>query len=83
MATQQVKEDEDGEAFMSITWCEEDRRQLCPGVAWNGGYRWFRSPNIIPLERFKTLRVNRENVKNARVLLCGAVGTFFRANSMV
>jgi hypothetical protein len=51
---QKIREDEDDEALMrSLTRCEEDRRRLYPGVAWNGGYRWFRSPNIIPLERFR------------------------------
>jgi hypothetical protein len=61
MTTTQAKEDdEDGEAFMrSITWCQEDLMTRHPGVPWNGGYRWFKSPNIIPLERFKYLRVKR------------------------
>jgi hypothetical protein len=54
MVVEQIKEEEDDEAFMhSLTRCEEDRRRLYPGVAWDGGYRWFRSPNVIPLERFK------------------------------
>jgi hypothetical protein len=30
---------------------EEDRRQL--GMAWKGGYRWFRSPNVVPIERWR------------------------------
>jgi hypothetical protein len=30
--------------------CEEDRRRLYPAIPWTGGYRWFRSPNIIDLE---------------------------------
>jgi hypothetical protein len=60
MITEQV-EQEDDETFMrSLTWCEEDRRRLHPGVAWNGGYRWFRSPNVIPLERYRPFkRVDR------------------------
>lgn len=42
------------ETFMrKVTWCEEDRRYLHPTVRWNGGYRWFRSPNVIPLEKYR------------------------------
>jgi hypothetical protein len=61
MVTDQIEVNEDeneDEALMrSLTRCEEDRRRLYPGVAWNGGYRWFRSPNVVPLEKFKPLRV--------------------------
>jgi hypothetical protein len=32
--------------------CEEDRRQL-KRSPWHSGYRWFRSPNIIPLEQWR------------------------------
>jgi hypothetical protein len=34
--------------------CEEDRRRLFPTMAWAGGYRWFRSPNIIDLEFYRS-----------------------------
>jgi len=30
---------------------EEDRRLLSP-MPWQGGYRWFRSPNVICLEKY-------------------------------
>jgi hypothetical protein len=51
------KIEDDDEAFMrSLTRCEEDRRRLYPGVPWDGGFRWFRSPNVIPLERFRPSR---------------------------
>jgi hypothetical protein len=59
MVTTQTEEIGDDEAFMrSITWCQEDLMSRHQGVPWNG-YRWFRSPNIIPLERFKALKVKR------------------------
>ena len=52
--TNRIDDDEDDDAFMrKVTWCEEDRRRLHPSVPWNGGYRWFRSPNVIPLERYR------------------------------
>jgi hypothetical protein len=32
---------------------EEDRRRLM-AVDWDGkGYRWFRSPNVIPIEQWR------------------------------
>jgi hypothetical protein len=52
MITEQKIEQDDDEAFMrSLTRCDEDRRR--PGVPWNRGYRWFRSVNVIPLERYR------------------------------
>jgi hypothetical protein len=34
---------------------EEDRARL-PLARWEGGYRWFRAPNIICLEKARRLR---------------------------
>ena len=46
----------DGDAFMrSITIPEEDRH-LFTTAPWTGGYRWFRSPNVIPLEQYRRRR---------------------------
>ena len=46
-----VGRDEDEEAFLrSVTFPEEDRR-LFTTAPWRGEFRWFRSPNIIPLEQ--------------------------------
>jgi hypothetical protein len=36
---------------------EEDRARL-PLARWEGGYRWFRAPNIICLEKARRLRAN-------------------------
>jgi hypothetical protein len=48
------KDDEDDdEAFLrSIVFPEEDRRQFTT-AAWHGGFRWFRSPNVIPIEKWR------------------------------
>jgi hypothetical protein len=32
---------------------EEDRDRSTPRV---GGYRWFRSPNVVPIERYRRAR---------------------------
>ena len=33
-----------------VTFPEEDRH-LYTSTPWSGGFRWFRSPNVIPIER--------------------------------
>jgi hypothetical protein len=46
-------EGEDDDAFMRrITYCEEERR-LRTSAPWCGGYRWFRSPNVVPIEQWR------------------------------
>jgi hypothetical protein len=48
----------DDEAFLrTVIFPEEDRR-LFTTAPWGGGFRWFRSPNVVPLERY------REKVKS-------------------
>jgi len=50
-----VADRESDEAFLrSMTFPEEDRRMLT-AAPWNGEFRWFRSPNVIPFERYKRL----------------------------
>jgi hypothetical protein len=34
---------------------EEDRR-LYTSTPWTGGYRWFRSPNVVCLEKYRRLK---------------------------
>jgi hypothetical protein len=42
-------------AFLrSLTWPEEDRDRFTT-MPWQGEYRWFRSPNVIPLEKVRRL----------------------------
>jgi hypothetical protein len=42
------------EAFLrQLVLSEEDRLRLHPTVRWMGGFRWFRSPNVIPLEQWR------------------------------
>jgi hypothetical protein len=54
MQSNRIQDDDDDEAFMrSLIRPEEDRRRLHPGVAWEGGFRWFRSPNIVCMERYR------------------------------
>ena len=56
MSSNQIKDDDD-EAFMrSLIRPEEDRRRLYPTIPWEGGFRWFRSPNVVPIERYRQAR---------------------------
>lgn len=50
------------EAFLrTITPPEEDRRRYTT-ASWSGGYRWFRSGNVVPLEQYR--RHRRDNNPN-------------------
>ena len=42
------EEDDDEALLRSLIRPEEDRRRLHPELPWRGGYRWFRSANVIP-----------------------------------
>jgi hypothetical protein len=42
------------EAFLrQLVLPEEDRLRLYPTVQWTGGFRWFRSPNVVPIEQWR------------------------------
>jgi hypothetical protein len=47
-------EDDDDLLLRRLIPCEEDRRRLFPTTTWAGGYRWFRSPNVIDLEAYRS-----------------------------
>jgi hypothetical protein len=48
---------EDDEAFLrQLVLPEEDRMRLYPSVPWTGGFRWFRSPNVVLLEQYRKRR---------------------------
>jgi hypothetical protein len=59
MATAQTKKadnDDDDEFMRSITWCQEDLRRLYPHlVGKDGGFRWFRSGDVVPIEKYRKL----------------------------
>jgi hypothetical protein len=48
------RETDTDEAFLrQLVLPEEDRLRLHPTVRWTGGFRWFRSPNVLPIEQWK------------------------------
>jgi hypothetical protein len=55
--------EEEDEAFLrQLVLPEEDRRRRFPASVWTGGYRWFRSPNVLCLEKYQHLRAVRHPV---------------------
>jgi hypothetical protein len=38
-----------------LTFPEEDRH-LFTTAPWRGGFRWFRSPNVVPIEQWRRER---------------------------
>jgi hypothetical protein len=59
----------DDEAFLrTVIFPEEDRR-LFTTAPWSGGFRWFKSANIVPLEWY------REKAKSRTMIgRCDATG---------
>jgi hypothetical protein len=48
------------EAFLRrIVFAEEDR-QLFTTASWRGEYRWFRSPNVVPIEYWRRPTADKE-----------------------
>jgi hypothetical protein len=53
MLTSYDDDDDDDVLLRQLIPCEEDRRRLFPATTWTGGYRWFRSPNVVDLEVYR------------------------------
>jgi hypothetical protein len=45
--------DEDEEAFLRTVVFPEEDRHLFTTAPWRGEFRWFRSPNVVPLEQWR------------------------------
>jgi hypothetical protein len=58
--TKERDEDEDETFLRHLVLPEEDRRRRYPTRPWTGGFRWFRSPNVIPIERWKRTKKVRQ-----------------------
>jgi hypothetical protein len=46
-------QDAEDEAFLRQIIFPEEDRHLFTTASWRGGFRWFRSPNIIPIEQWR------------------------------
>jgi hypothetical protein len=47
---------EEDEAFLQKLIYPEEDRHLFTTVPWRGGYRWFRSPNVVCMEKYRRLK---------------------------
>lgn len=47
---------EEDEVFFNTWVFPEEDRHLFTTAPWSGGYRWFRSPNVICLEKYQPSR---------------------------
>jgi len=62
------------EAYHHVVLSWEEKRQHDPFLVWDRSYRWFRSPNVVPLERYRTSKEIdriRENVLRKRWIGAG------------
>jgi hypothetical protein len=47
--------DREDDVLRALVFPEEDRAQWTT-AAWSGEFRWFRSPNVVPLEKYRKLK---------------------------
>jgi hypothetical protein len=47
-------QDAEDEAFLRKVIFPEEDRHLFTTTPWRGGYRWFRSANVIPIEQWRS-----------------------------
>jgi hypothetical protein len=65
MAASHAEEEEDDLLLRRLIPCEQDRRRLFPTTPWTGGYRWFRSLNVVDLEVRRKLKKAAEGQPRA------------------
>ena len=56
MSTDQAEDD----FLRKLTFPEEDRH-LFTAAPWRGGFRWFRSENVVPIERWRRKKSGEDN----------------------
>jgi hypothetical protein len=49
-----LEQREDDALLRQFVLSEEDRRRRHPRTEWTGGYRWFRSGNVVKLELYRS-----------------------------
>ena len=50
---------EDANSYLRDLIFTEEDRHLFTTAPWHGGYRWFRSPNVVPIEQWRQDRLLR------------------------
>ena len=59
MAPLDPADDHEEETFLRRFVVPEEDRYLFTSAPWSGGFRWFRSPNVVPLECERRRRQRR------------------------
>jgi hypothetical protein len=55
MQTEAKQDDEAAdEAFLRTLILPEEDRRRSTATPWTGGFRWFRSANVVPLEQYRS-----------------------------
>jgi hypothetical protein len=73
-------EHQDEDAFLrKLILPQEDCMRL--GILWYGGYRWFRSPNVVPIEQWRRKQATSSPAHRARrrALARAAAAAFSRS----
>ena len=50
---------DDANSYLRDLIFPEEDRHLFTTAPWHGGYRWFRSPNVVPIEQWRQDRLLR------------------------
>lgn len=53
MAERKYKDADEDEAFLRRMIFPEEDRHLFTATPWRGGYRWFRSENVVCIEHYR------------------------------
>lgn len=59
--TEAVTQYEEEHAFARQLLLPEEDRLKYTSAKWEGGYRWFRSPNVVCLEKVRLLKAEDES----------------------
>jgi hypothetical protein len=51
-----IAEYDEEHAFARQLFLPEEERAKYPAAKWEGGYRWFRSPNVVCLEKYRRVK---------------------------
>jgi hypothetical protein len=54
MAVVKVSPDLRDETFLRTVIFPEEERRLFTTAPWSGGYRWFKAPNVVCLDRYRS-----------------------------
>jgi hypothetical protein len=57
MPTNEDEYEDEDTFWRKLVLPQEERMRL--GIPWHGGYRWFSSPNVIPIEQWRKKRDSR------------------------